>query len=224
MKIEEVEAVFDEFTSNPEEWDNTGILVNSYCESDKILLTIDLTEEVIDEAINFGIKLIVSYHPYIFNPLKSIVRKDYIKLIKNEISVYCLHTKLDFLMNDYLFKKYNNYTFHELTSELKKKFNVSKLRGVFINNKTFSPMNDKLVVIVGSCYLPKVTNSFILTGEMKHHDLLEAKRNNNSVILLDHSKSERIFLPELKKILKQKLPEDIKILISKKDEDPIEMF
>lgn len=57
-----------------EQWDNVGLLVEPITPVPikKILLTIDLTEEVVREAINLNANLIVAYHPPIFQPLKRI--------------------------------------------------------------------------------------------------------------------------------------------------------
>ncbi len=66
----------------------------------KILLTLDVLESVVDEAIEKEIDLIISHHPIIYRPLKNL-RTDmpqgrmYEKLIKNDISVYVAHTNLD---------------------------------------------------------------------------------------------------------------------------------
>lgn len=60
-----------------ESWDNVGLLVepSSTLTVSSALLTIDLTEEVVDEAVHLGAQLIISYHPNIFRPLKSISQK-----------------------------------------------------------------------------------------------------------------------------------------------------
>ncbi len=79
----------------------------------KIMLTLDVLESVVDEAIEKEIDLIISHHPIIFKPLKNL-RTDlpqgrmYEKLIKNDISVYVAHTNLDIALggvNDVLVKK-----------------------------------------------------------------------------------------------------------------------
>ncbi|PVH18673.1 YbgI/family dinuclear metal center protein [Candidozyma haemuli] len=96
-------------------WDNTGLLVDSssdFTESDscKILLTIDLTQNVANEAIEKKSNMIVAYHPFIFRGLKSITSDDpqqrsLIRLIQNNISVYSPHTAVDSAkggVNDFL--------------------------------------------------------------------------------------------------------------------------
>jgi len=84
-----------------QEWDNVGLIVGSYTDDvQKVLVCLDVTPRVVDEAIQMEADLIVSHHPFIFTSIKSI-RKDspigemVYKLIKNEISVYSAHTNLD---------------------------------------------------------------------------------------------------------------------------------
>ena len=83
------------------DFDNVGLLVgDGDNEVKKVLVALDITDEVIDEAALFGAELIVSHHPVIFEPLKSVTYADLngrklIKLIKNDISAICMHTNLD---------------------------------------------------------------------------------------------------------------------------------
>lgn len=93
-------------------WDNTGLLVESNTTQDisKVLLTIDLTQSVSDEAIAKNVNFIIAYHPFIFRGLKSITFNDpqqrsLIKLIQNNINVYSPHTAVDSAkggVNDFL--------------------------------------------------------------------------------------------------------------------------
>lgn len=82
-------------------FDNVGILVGSAdAPVKKCLFALDITDEVIDEAMSICADLIVSHHPLIFHELKSVVAEDLvgrkiIKLIKNDISAVCMHTNLD---------------------------------------------------------------------------------------------------------------------------------
>lgn len=69
-------------------------------ETDKVLITLDVNEEVVDEAIRKGANLIIAHHPPIFRPLKSIQTdtpqgRMFEKCIKHDISVYAAHTNLD---------------------------------------------------------------------------------------------------------------------------------
>lgn len=60
-----------------ESWDNVGLLVDGHRDGNvsTVLLTIDLTEDVVDEALEKKAELIVSYHPNIFKPLKTVTQK-----------------------------------------------------------------------------------------------------------------------------------------------------
>jgi dinuclear metal center YbgI/SA1388 family protein len=85
-----------------EEWDNDGLMCSSddSKEVERALVTLDVTEDIIDYAIANHIDLIVSHHPLIFKPLKNItedshVARKVIKLIKHDISVMSFHTRAD---------------------------------------------------------------------------------------------------------------------------------
>ena len=82
-------------------FDNAGLQVGlTDVEAAGALLCLDVTEDVVEEAINQGINLIISHHPLMFRGYKSITGKDYterciMNAIKNEITVYAMHTNLD---------------------------------------------------------------------------------------------------------------------------------
>ena len=85
-----------------EEWDNDGLM----CSPDgsmpvmRALVALDVTEQIVDYAIESGFDLIVSHHPLIFKPLSSVsdgnhVARKVIKLISNGVSVFSFHTRAD---------------------------------------------------------------------------------------------------------------------------------
>lgn len=84
-----------------EAWDNVGLLVGDRTKvTKKILLALDISEEVVDEAIDHEVDLIISHHPVIFKSLKYISSDNrsgriLMKLIQNNISVIAAHTNLD---------------------------------------------------------------------------------------------------------------------------------
>ena len=88
-----------------ESWDNAGLLVgDANMLVDKALVTLDVTESVIDEAIDGGFHLVISHHPVIYKPLKHLlpentIERTIMKAIKNDIAIACMHTNLD---NSYL--------------------------------------------------------------------------------------------------------------------------
>ena len=104
MKVSEITEILDKWMprSIAEDFDNVGLLIgDSNSEVKNILVTLDTTSNVIDEALDKNCNLIISYHPIIFNSLKKIttdsgyVQKSLIKAVKNNISVYAIHTSLD---------------------------------------------------------------------------------------------------------------------------------
>lgn len=84
-----------------EDYDNSGLIVgNPSQEVHSALISLDCTEEVIDEAIHLGCNLVISHHPIVFKGLKRFNGTNYIervvmKAIKNDIAIYAIHTNLD---------------------------------------------------------------------------------------------------------------------------------
>ena len=84
-----------------EGYDNAGFCVGlPSSEAKGVLLCVDVTEEIIDEAIAMGANMIVSHHPVIFNGLKHITGSNYVermvaKALKHDIILYAAHTNLD---------------------------------------------------------------------------------------------------------------------------------
>lgn len=78
-------------------WDNTGLLVgDADMAIKKILLTIDITNDVIKEAKQAGCNFIISYHPVIWDGLKNVLKDSPVyELVDSGISVYSIHTALD---------------------------------------------------------------------------------------------------------------------------------
>ncbi len=84
-----------------ENYDNAGLIVGeSSCECSGIIISLDVTEAVINEAISNNCNMVVAHHPIIFNGLKQLTGENYvertiIKAIKNDITIYAIHTNLD---------------------------------------------------------------------------------------------------------------------------------
>ena len=85
-----------------EPWDNDGLMCcpDGEREVSRVLLALDVTEEIMDYAIENGMDLIVSHHPLIFKPLSRLVAEDHIgrkliELVQNNISVFSFHTRAD---------------------------------------------------------------------------------------------------------------------------------
>ncbi len=104
MKIRQIIGALEEFAplALQDGYDNAGLQIGLAEDADAsgALLCLDVTEDVIDEAIQKGCNMVVSHHPLLFRPLKSIAGRDYIercvvKAIKNDITIYSAHTNLD---------------------------------------------------------------------------------------------------------------------------------
>jgi len=103
MTIREIKQVLEHYAplELQEEYDNSGLLIgNPEMEISKVLVAVDITEEVLEEALQNDCNLVISHHPLIFKGLKRIAEEDSIqrltvKAIRNQIAVYSMHTNLD---------------------------------------------------------------------------------------------------------------------------------
>lgn len=103
VKIKEVIAALERFAPLPlqEDWDNAGLQIGvTEAEVSGALLCLDVTESIVDEAINKGLNLIVSHHPLLFRGLKQVTDRTFVqrcvmKAIKNDIVIVSMHTNLD---------------------------------------------------------------------------------------------------------------------------------
>lgn len=84
-----------------ESYDNAGLIVgDATAEVTGVMLCLDSTEAIIEEAIQKGCNLVIAHHPIVFNGLKQFVGENYvqrtiIKAIKNDIAIIAIHTNLD---------------------------------------------------------------------------------------------------------------------------------
>jgi dinuclear metal center YbgI/SA1388 family protein len=103
VKIQQVLIALEQFAPLPlqESWDNAGLQIGlTEAEVSGVLLCLDVTEKVIDEAIAKGCNLVVSHHPLLFHGLKQVSDADDVqravrKAIKNDICVISMHTNMD---------------------------------------------------------------------------------------------------------------------------------
>ena len=103
MKVKDIIKVIEDFAplSIQEGWDNSGLCVGSpEDEVTSVLLALDCTPELVDEAVACGADMIVTHHPLIFSGLKKISPEDMvgeavIKAIRAGISIYAAHTSAD---------------------------------------------------------------------------------------------------------------------------------
>ena len=103
VRLKEITYFFETLAplSYQESYDNSGLILGDLSsEINSVLVTLDVTEKVVDEAIEKNAQLIVAHHPLIFSGLKKIIGKNdversLLKAIKNDIAIYAAHTNLD---------------------------------------------------------------------------------------------------------------------------------
>lgn len=104
MTVKEMYTIFSEHIPEHlrEDWDNDGLMCcpDSTAEVKRALITLDVTEEIVDYAIESGFDLIISHHPLVFKPIRSLsednpVSRKLIKLVNSGISVFSFHTRAD---------------------------------------------------------------------------------------------------------------------------------
>ncbi|KAH0621631.1 hypothetical protein JD844_023155 [Phrynosoma platyrhinos] len=317
-----------------ESWDNVGLLVEPSPPHtvSTLFLTNDLTEEVMEEALQKKADLILSYHPPIFQPLKRITWKTWkerlvIRALENRVGIYSPHTAYDAIphgVNNWLAKGLGSCTSVPLQQAValdyptdgsyRVEFNASSenletvlssvraLPGVsFIttfpvraeneeqtrvslnctqqalvqvaallsqNNLLYckteimslqkplledtgmgrlcmlkEPVSISVLIervkshvrlshvrlalgtgkSLGSSVLRGTESDLYLTGEMSHHDVLDAVSKGITVILCEHSNTERGFLLELQQTLAVHLENKIHIIVSERDRDPLQV-
>ncbi len=104
VKIKEILSALERFAPLPlqESYDNAGLQIGLTAEQEAsgALLCLDVTEDVIREAIDLRCNLIVSHHPLLFRPLKHVTEQTQVErcvrlAIQNNIAIYSAHTNLD---------------------------------------------------------------------------------------------------------------------------------
>lgn len=103
MKIKEIISCLESYAplTFQESYDNSGLITGDPLQEIRsALLCIDVTEEVINEAVKLGSGLIISHHPILFRPIKKLSGDDYvgrclILAIRNNIALYAAHTNID---------------------------------------------------------------------------------------------------------------------------------
>ena len=229
-------------------FDNTGLLIgNSESEVKKVLLSLDITSEVITEAVNINANLIITHHPIIFKPIKNLNFNDLAsKMIINGISAICAHTNLDIAPKGVSFelaKKLKLSELGPLTYEENKpmgfigilkeemqcedfaRFVKKNLDCAGIRYTNTGRKIKKVGVCSGSggCFAKeaskKMCDAFV-TGEFKHSDILSSNELGLMIVDVGHYKSENVIIAPLCEKLKKEFP-SIEFIISKKFNDNI---
>ena len=106
MKLKEIVAFFEQTASFSfqESYDNSGLQTGMPdMDITGALITLDVTEEVLDEALKLGFNLIISHHPVIFGDLRALTGKNateriLMKAVRNDLAILSVHTNIDSVM------------------------------------------------------------------------------------------------------------------------------
>ncbi|MBU5482402.1 Nif3-like dinuclear metal center hexameric protein [Blautia sp. MSJ-19] len=222
-----------------EHWDNVGLLVgDDEAEVNHVFLALDLTETTLDEAIAVGADMIVTHHPMIFEGQKKINNHSFtgrriLKLIRNGIQYYAMHTNYDVLGMAELSADYLKLTEREVlavtaqTEHGEEGFGrVGKLPhrmtlrecGEYV--KEAYELNDvkvygdpdrivyKAAVCTGSgkSMIPDVLAKgaeVYVTGDIDHHTGIDAVAQGLTIVDAGHYGTEYIFMNAMQKVLEE---------------------
>ncbi len=218
------------------DFDNAGLLIgNENTSVSKVIVCLDITKQVVEEASEKNAQLIISHHPVIFNGLKHISQNDipYL-LIQNSLSALCLHTNLDlsteFGVNTCLanaLELENIQYFMDkdkeiclALGELKKPLSEvdfanlvkDKLKCKGLRYTELKKTVKNVAVSSGAggseIYFAKSKGADVLvTGEIKHNQILDANNMKLSIVDAGHFKTENVVISPLVKKLSEKFSE-----------------
>lgn len=224
-----------------EDWDNSGMLVGDMdAEVKKVAVVLDITHEEIKKAKAIGADLIISHHPVIFNPIKSVTRGSVpYELVASSINALCCHTPLDIAdggTNDSLAEllgievtrtedpilrlgTVEPTTAENLAGKIAKALNT-KVRYADAGRKI-----EKIAICTGAgCSLIEAAGEIdaFITGDASHHNFLDCIQAGITLIAAGHYETEIVVVPVLVKKLQAQFP-DIEI-IDIKQENPIKFI
>lgn len=224
-----------------EDWDNSGMLVGDMdAEVKKAAVVLDITHEEIKKAKAIGADLIISHHPVIFNPIKSVTKGSVpYELVASSINALCCHTPLDIAdggTNDSLAEllgievtrtedpilrlgTVEPTTAENLAGKIAKTLNT-KVRYADAG-KTIK----KIAICTGAgCSLIEAAGEIdaFITGDASHHNFLDCIQAGITLIAAGHYETEIVVVPVLVKKLQAQFP-DIEI-IDIKQENPIKFI
>lgn len=218
------------------EWDNVGLQVGTLnTRAKRVLVSLDLTKEVVKEAIDLKVNMILTHHPLMFQPMKTIMfdtPKGWIvkNLIKHNITVYSAHTNYDVAeggmndamalalgikepklmdMNDEIgrYGEIEPTAFSPFVEHVKKVLKLDVVKVIGRDDKTI-----KTIGVSGGSgskhmYQAKMRGCDVyLTGDVTYHTALDAIALGMTIIDIGHH-AEKIFVPTICKELSAEFPE-----------------
>ena len=240
MKIKDIYDHLDTISpfETQEKWDNSGLIVGNMDDTFKeVYISLDLDLDMIKRIKPKS--LIITHHPLIFSPLKTLNNDSYStkilkKLIKKDISLISMHTNIDKShlnmyvgreilgfnfeqKDDFIIEAKVDISFKELTNLIKEKLGIKILKVVK------SKKNIKTIALTtgaGMSLLPIVKSDCFLTGDIKYHEAMEANARKISLIDIGHYESESYFTPLLSNLIEKYLKKNKITAIIRASQNP----
>lgn len=235
VNVAEIVSAIEEFAplNTAAEWDNSGWQINlGNSQTKKILLALNIDNNIVGQAIAQNCDLIISHHPLLFAPLMKIEDECIINAIQNNIQVYSAHTNLDVVkggttdtlaqkagflgcscMNDFVRYKFldEKLSLGGFIDDLKRNLKINEIRLINQNNK---PEFKSVAFCAGSgaSFIQEVKKfniDLFITADVKYHDSIDAQ----DLIVIDagHFESEKFVSEIFRNILREK---NVEIIIA----------
>ncbi|MGN1416548.1 MAG: Nif3-like dinuclear metal center hexameric protein [Oscillospiraceae bacterium] len=235
--------------SKAEKWDNSGLLAGSADRPvTKVLTCLDITNAVVNEAAEKGAELVISHHPIIFDPIKSVLSDTPLyKLINNGITAICCHTSADIadcgtngaayeLLRDVLglgeraileelFPDGTGLGWKCSCDRISSKELADKLGAAFKTTVRYTDCGNFIENIAfcsgsGGSLLDMMTDrsTALVTGDVKHNIFVDAENRGISVFDCTHYSTEILFAEKLCRLLSERFP-DLEVSASEKGKD-----
>lgn len=225
-----------------EGWDNVGLLVGRKDKTvHKVMLALDATDDVIEQAVLLQIDMLITHHPLLFSGIKKVTEDDFIgrrliKLIKNDICYYAMHTNFDVMgmadaaadamklvdcqvlevtYEDEIAKEgigrigrlQRAMSVEECAVLCKEVFDISSIR----------VYGDKDILVETVAIVPGSGKDYIetammkeadvyITGDIGHHHGLDAMEQGLVIMDAGHYGIEKIFVPYMEEFFENQMP------------------
>lgn len=245
--VSDIFRYIDEFApfDTCEEFDNVGLLIGDAKNNVKnVLIALDLTPDVLNQAKEIDADLVITHHPVIFKPLKRIYSDDLIaRVVDSGISVICAHTNLDKAacgVNDVLAETLGLNDVNILENSLGYG-RIGRLSRPLICDSFIKYVSQRLNSAVKATHFDGYVETVavlggagefawhdakqagadaFVTGESKHHILLEAKQNNFCFVNAGHFETEVLVCDALKNKLQDKFENQVNFVVADQ-ENPV---
>ena len=245
VTAKEIERIIDELApfETAESFDNVGILYESGKETEGILLALDITVDTVKEAAERGCGILVSHHPILFGGISRLRFDDALAIaVKNDVSLIAAHTNLDkarggvndtlaellglSLTGDFCDGLGRVGTLSEPMLPADFALYVKERMGLGAVLAVVGERMVKTVAVGGGAYdfvLPAylANADALVTGELKHHHALEAKRLGLTAVAAGHYATENQVVSALKRYVAAQVTGKAECFESESGKDPL---